>query len=132
MWKIIKKYLSNNNMDTYYFKENATIDVDGSVIAFNNFKNTKVQIDKEQRLFYFEENNNEHTWSINSEIIENEELNLKQFTVETENSTQKKIIIFNNAKMTIRNEKLVNGIKHIYGKSGSLYEEHGQLLGKIG
>jgi hypothetical protein len=57
---------------------------------------------------------------------------LKQFTVEAENRTMKNIIIFNNAKMTIRNENLVNGIKHIYGKPGSLYEEHGELLGKIG
>ena len=131
MWKIIKKYI-NNNMETYYFKENATIDTDGNVIDFDDFKNTKAQIDSDQMLFHFEENNNEHTWNINSEIIENEEFDLKHFTVQAENRILKKIIIFNNAKMTIRNENLLDGVKHVYGKHGSLYEEHGQLLGKLG
>ncbi len=131
MWKIIKKYL-NSNVETFYFKENATIDVDGSVMEFNDFNNTKVQIDKDQMLFHFEENENEHTWSINSEIIENKESDLKYFTVETENRILKKIIIFNNAKMTIRNENVVDGVDQVYGKPGSLYEEHGQLLGKLG
>lgn len=131
MWKIIKQYL-NSNVETFYFKENATIDCDGEVIDFDDYKNSKVQIDKEQMLFYFEENQHEYTWRINSEIVENKELNLKQFTVETENRTLKKIIIFNDAKMTIRNENLLDGIKHVYGKSGSLYEEHGQLLGRLG
>jgi len=131
MWVIIKKYL-NNNIDTYYFKENATIDVDGSIIDFDDFKHTKVQIDKGQMLFHFKENDNEHTWRIISEVIENENFNLKQFTIEAENRTLKKVIIFNNVKMTIRNENLVEGIKHVYGKPGSLYEEHSKLLGKFG
>lgn len=131
MWKVLKKYI-NNNIDTYYFKENATVDGDGSIIDFDEVNNSKAQIDKEHMLFYFEENNNEHTWRINSEIIENEELNLKQFTVEAENRILKKIIIFNDVKMTIRNESLIDGVKHVYGKPGSLYEEHGQLLERLG
>jgi len=131
MWKILKKN-SNKNLETYYFKDNATRDCDGWVVDFNSAKNTKVQIDKDRMLLYFEENKNEYVWKIISEIKENVAFNLKQFTVETELKERKRIIIFNNVKMTIRNEELIDGVKRIYGKPGSLYEEYSEYLGKIG
>jgi hypothetical protein len=131
MWKIFKKY-KNNNVETFYFKEVAKRDSNGVVIDFNGFKNTKVKIDKEKNLFYFDDNKEVQAWKIISSIVENVEFNLKTFTVETTNFGVQKIIIFNNSKMTIRSEDLDNGVKHIYGKSGSLYEEHCELLHKMG
>ena len=79
-------------------------------------------------IMLFEENKNEYVWKIISEIKENVAFNLKQFTVETELKTPKRIIIFNNVKMTIRNEELIDGVKRIYGKPGSLYEEYSELF----
>lgn len=131
MWQVLKKY-TNKNVETYYFKEIAKRDNSGYVVDFNGFRNTKVKIDKERMFFYFEENCFESTWKIVSSINENKEFNLKTFMVETNNGLLKKVIIFNNAKMTIRSEDLEDGVKHIYGKSGSLYEEHSELLQRMG
>lgn len=131
MWKVLKQQ-ANKNIDTFYFKEVAKRNREGYVTEFNDLKNTKVQINRNLNYFYFEENKEEFTWKIISEIENNHEFNLKQFTAVTEFGTIKKITIFNNAKMTIRNESLEDGVKHIYGKPGSLYEEHCELLGQLG
>jgi hypothetical protein len=130
MWKLLKKHLKKN-IETYYFKEIATRDNDGYVTNFKPFKNTKAQIDKDLMLFHIEKNKKLSTFKIISEIDKNDSFNLKMFNIKDLDGTIKRVIIFNDTKMTLRSENLEDGVKHIYGKPGSLYEEHSELLQRI-
>jgi len=125
MWEILKKH-SNKNLETYYFKENATRDTDGYIVDFQNYKNTKVEIDNEQKLFHIQDNKDEYTWGI-IDKSENKEFNLKYFIVEDESKNLKKITIFNNDKLTIKNNNSFKSVKHIFGRPGCLYEEQFEL-----
>ncbi|RXP45192.1 hypothetical protein EC396_15995 [Lutibacter sp. HS1-25] len=125
MWKILKKH-SNKNLETYYFKENATRDVDGYIVDFQNYRNTKVEIDNEQKLFHIQDHKEAYTWGI-LDKSENKEFNLKFFIVEDESKNLKKITIFNNDKLTIKNNNSLKSVKHIFGRPGCLYEEQFEL-----